>query len=421
MNHRPKRGAGELKKTFLLFLLILIFPSNIRQANTAIDSASSSSTLNLSPLKSIDVYKATLASRGINLDDQGVLIETMDGRALAGHNADMVFNPASVIKLATSFVALSRLGPDHRYRTNFLIDGVIDVKSRKLAGDLVVEGGFDPLFSRFDAEQVASALMRVGISRVAGSLRISGGFYFFARGYHSNLSRETSAAKLRQAIERAGLRIEGATRFGQRSGRLIVAHYSDQLSHLLLYQNSFSSNAVAEVLGEHLGGPPSIQERLTSELGLKDEEIYIGRTSGLEFNRMTPRACLKVLRALVKLLSKYSLQLEDVMPVAGVDSGTMKGRLADERASVIAKTGTLASFDRGVSALAGIARTKRGPLLFAIFNSRGSVNAYRRFQDQFIRQIINEAGGPRPASRMEDALLDETPRAITQLIEEGNR
>ncbi len=420
-----QRGLeGALKKAIFLFLLILVFPSSIRQANTAIDITSPlSSSAERAPLESMDVYKETLAARGINLDDQGVLIETMEGRALAEHNADTVFNPASVMKLATSFVALSRLGPDHRYRTNFLIDGAIDFHSRKLAGDLVVEGGFDPMFSYFDAQEVAASLVRAGISRVTGSLRISGAFYFFARGYSSNLSRETSAAKLRQAIERAGIRIEGSTRFGERSGRALVAHYSDQLARLLLYQNAHSSNAIAEVVGEHLGGPQSIQEQLTRDLKLRDDEIYIGHASGLEFNRMTPRASLKVLRAMIGLLSKYSLRLEDVMPVAGVDSGTLKGRLLgdDVRASVIAKTGTLASFDRGVSALVGIAQTKRGPLLFAVFNSNGSVNVYRRFQDQFVEQVISEAGGAVRVSRTEDALVDETPRSITQLIDEANR
>lgn len=415
--------AGALKKAIFLFLLIIVFPSDIRQANTAADFTSPPSSVERAPLKSVDVYKETLASRGINLDDQGALVETMDGRALAEHNADTVFNPASVMKLATSFVALSRFGPDHRYRTNFLIDGSIDSKSRKLAGDLVVEGGFDPMFSQFDAQEVATALMRAGISRVKGSLRITGGFYFFARGYHSNLSRETSAAKLRQAIERAGIRIEGPTTFGERSGRALVAHYSDQLARLLLYQNAHSSNAIAEVVGESLGGPQAIQERLTSELKLRDDEIYVGHASGLEFNRMTPRASLKVLRAMIGLLAKYSLRLEDVMPVAGVDSGTLKGRLAGDgaRASVIAKTGTLASFDRGVSALVGVAQTKRGPLLFAIFNSSGSVNIYRRFQDQFVEQIVSEAGGSVQVSRTEDALAEDVPRSITQLIDEANR
>jgi D-alanyl-D-alanine carboxypeptidase/D-alanyl-D-alanine-endopeptidase (penicillin-binding protein 4) len=347
----------------------------------------------------------------------------VDGHALGEHNADTVFNPASVMKLVTSYVALSCFGPDHRYRTNFLVDGSIDAKSRKLTGDLVVEGGFDPMFSTFDAQEAAAALMRAGIARVTGSLRISGGFYFFARGYHSNLSCETSAAKLRQAFERAGIHIEGATQFGEKSGRAVVAHYSDELAHLLLYQNAHSSNAIAEVIGESLGGPQSIQEQLTSGLKLRGDEIYIGHASGLEFNRMTPRASLKVLRAMIDLLSRYSLRLEDVMAVAGVDSGTLKGRLADERvrASIIAKTGTLASFDRGVSALVGIAQTKRGPLLFAIFNSNGSVNGYRRSQDQFVEQFVEEAGGPAQAVRTEDALLDETPHSITQLITEANR
>src|SRR5215467_1340309 len=257
-------------------------------------------------LQALSYYKEALLSHGDSLDDQGILIETLDsGQVLAEHNADIPFNPASVMKLATSLVALSKFGADHRYRTNILADGDVDPVSRKLTGDLVVEGGCDPMFSQADAQQVASYLSHLGITRVTGSLRIAGAFYYFANGYHLNLSPETSAGKLRSAFQRAGIRIEGATVFGQKSGNLLISHYSDPLSRILLFQNAHSSNAVAEVVGESVGGATGIQDYLTQEFGLAESDVFVGHASGLEFNRISPRAALSVLRGLIAVLEKY--------------------------------------------------------------------------------------------------------------------
>lgn len=375
-------------------------------------------------LHALSEYKEDLASHGQSLADQGVLIESLDGRqAFAEHNSDIAFNPASVMKLATSLVALSKLGPDYRYRTNILADGVIDRAARKLEGDLVIEGNADPMFSTQDAQDVAVELSRLGISRVTGALRIAGPFYYFATGYRSNLSRETSAAKLRAAIQHAGIQIDGSTVFGDKSGTLLLSHYSEELVRLLLYQNAHSSNAIAEVIGESVGGPQSVQSFLIKQTGLRDSEIYVGRTSGLEFNRITPRASLKVLRSLLSTLANYSLKPEDVMPVAGIDTGTLRGRFESDnvRGSVIAKTGTLVSLDNGVSTLVGIAYTKsQGPLLFAVFNSDGGVKSYRRLQDEFIEHLIAEEGGPSPVSRVEDALADTTRHSIVQVMYKGD-
>jgi D-alanyl-D-alanine carboxypeptidase/D-alanyl-D-alanine-endopeptidase (penicillin-binding protein 4) len=280
------------------------------------------------------------------------------------------------------------------------------------------------MFSMHDAQEVAAGLSKLGVSRVSGALRISGSFYYFATGYSSNLSRETSAAKLRGVLEQAGLRIEGGTEFGEKSGALLVSHYSDQLSRILLYQNAHSSNAVAEVVGESLGGPPAVQSFLTRSLGLRDADIYVGRASGLEFNRITPRASLKVLRGLLAMLGSYSLKLEDIMPVAGIDSGTLRDRLHGEqvRGAVIAKTGTLVSLEKGVSTLVGLVYTrKRGPLLFAIFNSSGDVYGYRRLQDGFLERLIEEEGGPLPVSRTEDALGEARRDSIVQVFQDGQQ
>ena len=412
-----------MKKLLVLPFLILLLPIQVRERGTAADGRISSAVTVMTAPESVQAlseYLQTIQDRGQSRDDQGVLLETLDdGQSLASHNADVTFNPASVMKLATSLVALAKLKPDYRYRTNILADGEIDFGSRTLEGDLVIEGGADPMFSSYDAQEVAVQLSRLGIARVIGNLRIAGPFYYFATGYHSNLSPETSASKLRVAFQRAGIRIDGSTVFGEKAGTLLLSHYSDPLVSILLYQNAHSSNAIAEVVGTSLGGPKAIQDYLVKKCDLSESEIFVGRTSGLDFNRITPRASLKILRALIEVLADYSLQPEAVMAVAGVDSGTLIRRLGSDnvRGAVVAKTGTLVSMDNGVSTLVGIAYTRtHGPVLFALFNSGGNVNAYRRLQDQFIERLIAEEGGALSARRNVDALADTTRQSIVQVL-----
>jgi len=134
-----------LKKLIVLPLLILLLPIHIEEKGRADIGASSVDTIEApKPLQALSDYLEVIRARGENPDDQGVLIETLDrSQVLAEHNSTVTFNPASVMKLATSLVALSKLGPDYRYRTNFLADGSIESSSHKLEGDLVVEGGAD--------------------------------------------------------------------------------------------------------------------------------------------------------------------------------------------------------------------------------------------------------------------------------------
>jgi D-alanyl-D-alanine carboxypeptidase/D-alanyl-D-alanine-endopeptidase (penicillin-binding protein 4) len=410
-----------VKKVLVLPLVVLLLPVSVLERRTShIALTPVASEPEAAASRALVEFTSAIGARGESLADQGVLIETLDGaRSVDEHNADVTFNPASVMKLATSFVALAKLGPDYRYRTNLRAGGAIDWNSRSLEGDLIVQGGSDPIFSSYDADEIALQLSKLGIAHVAGGLRIAGPFYYFATGYHSNLSQETSAAKLRTALQRSGIKIEGPTFFGASEGPLLLSHYSDPLASILLFQNAHSSNAIAEVVGASIGGPRAIQDYLVETVGLVETEIFVGRASGLDFNRITPRATLKVLRALIQLLADHSLRPEDVMPVAGIDSGTLHARLAreDVRGAVVAKTGTLVSLDNGVSTVVGIAYTKaKGPLLFAVFDSGGNVSAYRRLQDQFIEQLIAEAGGALAVARTEDALADVVRHSIVQVL-----
>src|SRR5438270_12280110 len=72
-------------------------------------------------------YLNELALRGFNLHNQGLLIESLDGKTVyADLNSSSGFNPASVIKVATSFAALAKFGPEYHFETGILTDGTIN-------------------------------------------------------------------------------------------------------------------------------------------------------------------------------------------------------------------------------------------------------------------------------------------------------
>jgi len=114
---------------------------------------------------------------------------------------------------------------------------------------------------------------------------------------------------------------------------------------------------------------------------------------------VTPRAMMKIVRALLNELNKNKLSLADILPVAGIDPGTLEDRYTDvfERGSVIAKTGTLTHSDGGASSLVGQMKTKSGRVvLFVIMNQHGNVLSFRQNQDSIVASIQNVFGGPAP-------------------------
>ena len=326
--------------------------------------------------------------------DGSLLVETLFGEVLAEQNPDLPLNPASVTKLATSLAAFEKLGPDHRFRTRFLADGQVD-QSGTLLGDLVVDGGYDPLFSQNETGQVVAALKAAGISRVNGGLRAGTGFYFFATRMRSSASVTQSVRLLHKALIAGGLPIRRPAVVGELSGNEVAIHDSARLEEILLFQNAWSSNAVAEVVGESVGGPRAIEEQLRIELHLMPADLQISTASGLGSNRMTARAALSILRRLVRILMMHRLRPDAILPVAGVDTSTLSSRIGETaHGAVVAKTGTLGSDSSAVSTLAGIAYTQRdGPLLFAAFGNGAPRADLRRIQSRFVDELIAEEGG----------------------------
>jgi D-alanyl-D-alanine carboxypeptidase/D-alanyl-D-alanine-endopeptidase (penicillin-binding protein 4) len=183
--------------------------------------------------------------------------------------------------------------------------------------------------------------------------------------------------------------------------RLLLTHKSSKLTDVLKVLLCYSNNFMAERIGDGLGGKEAVMRQLVTTLGIAPDELQLGSLSGLGINRVTPRAMMKVLRALRNELQKNKLSPADIMPVAGIDPGTLEDRFTGPawQGSVVAKTGTLIRTDGGSSSLVGQMRTRNGDiLLFVIMNQRGNVARFRSNQDYLVMQVQNSRGGPKAFS-----------------------
>jgi len=353
---------------------------------------------------------------------QGVLAETLDGVTIAAQAADDKFNPASSVKLATTLVALQTLGPDHKFVTGVWVAGPIDKTTGTLTGDLVLTGR-DPSFHYEHAVMLARQLNDLGIRTVTGNVIVAPGFtmnFDWSARHSGEMFRDTLDAARRSAgATRAW--IDERTLVGDNnslssvpsvvvSGEIqigtappgavpILTHKSSKLVDVLKAMLCFSNNFMAERIGEGLGGPQAISALITRKLDLNPDDLSLSSTSGLGVNRVTPRAMMKILRTLRDELAKNKLSLSDILPVAGIDPGTLEERYTDpqERGSVVAKTGTLVRTDGGASSLVGQMKTRSGRVvLFVIMNQRGNVGRFRQNQDSIVSAIQNSLGGPAP-------------------------
>ena len=351
---------------------------------------------------------------------QGVLVETLDGSIVSTQAEDDTFNPASALKLATALVALRTFGPEHRFSTGAWTDGAFDKTTGTINGNLYISGR-DPSFHYEHGVMIARQLNALGIRTVNGDLVVAPGFTMNFRW-----SAKTSGSQLYETLD-ASLRSGEATRswlyerglLGDKASlasvpsvavmgevrvepaaanaKLLLSHRSSKLVDILKVLLCYSNNFMAERIGDSLGGVQGVRRNLIETLGLAPDQIQMASLSGLGVNRASPRTMMKIFRALREELRKHRLSTTDIMPVAGIDPGTMETRFTNPayRGSVIAKTGTLLRTDGGASSLVGQMKTASGAtLLFVIMNRRGSVWKFRLNQDFLVMQIQSSRGGP---------------------------
>jgi D-alanyl-D-alanine carboxypeptidase/D-alanyl-D-alanine-endopeptidase (penicillin-binding protein 4) len=365
---------------------------------------------------------------------QGVVIETLDGKIVSSQNEIEQFNPASTLKLATALVALQSLGPSHRFATGVWTDGTIDKNTGVLTGNLYISGR-DPSFHYEHAILIARELNGLGIKEVSGNLIVAPGFtmnFSPSATRSGNQLYDTLDSTLRYAAavrawnyertllnDRESLeKVPSVAVMGEVSvgavattAKLLLTQRSSKLVDILKVLLCYSNNFMADRIGDALGGPEAVRQRLITELQLAPDDLKISHLSGLGVNRASPRTMMKVYRALRAELNKSGLTPASIMPVAGIDPGTLEDRFTGIawRGSVIAKTGTLLRTDGGASSLVGQMRAANGEvLLFVIMNQRGSVSRFRDNQDYLVMLVQNTRGGPKP--------FDYTPLMLTMKL-----
>ncbi|MGE0497602.1 MAG: D-alanyl-D-alanine carboxypeptidase/D-alanyl-D-alanine-endopeptidase [Ramlibacter sp.] len=121
--------------------------------------------------------EAALARAKIPADAVTLLVADADGKAppRLSHRTEVAFNPASVMKLVTTYAALDQLGPAFAWHTPVYVDG--PVRDGVLTGNLYVRGQGDPTLV---VERLWLLLRRVqglGIRQIAGDIVLDHGAF----------------------------------------------------------------------------------------------------------------------------------------------------------------------------------------------------------------------------------------------------
>jgi D-alanyl-D-alanine carboxypeptidase/D-alanyl-D-alanine-endopeptidase (penicillin-binding protein 4) len=99
-----------------------------------------------------------------------VVQEVGAAQPLFAHNPARPMNPASVMKLVTTFAALELLGRDYRWKTEAYLGGPLD--GGVLRGDLIIKGYGDPKLTIEQWQAFMATLRAKGLDRVAGDLGV---------------------------------------------------------------------------------------------------------------------------------------------------------------------------------------------------------------------------------------------------------
>ena len=114
-----------------------------------------------------------------------------DGAVVFSRDPDELLNPASNVKLFTAATAISRLGPEYRFETEFLVDPEFKDGKAKI---LYVRGRGDPSITTERLYGMVSELLHAGLKEVQDD-----------RGRRHLVRRRAAAARLRPGIRRQGL------------------------------------------------------------------------------------------------------------------------------------------------------------------------------------------------------------------------
>jgi serine-type D-Ala-D-Ala carboxypeptidase/endopeptidase (penicillin-binding protein 4) len=308
-----------------------------------------------------------------------IVFDLQSGTMLFAHNARLGLRPASNEKLATTYAALTALGPSFRIETDVLGEG--QQEGATWDGNLVLKGYGDPALSFAQVNSLARQVAAAGIKHVSG--RVVGDeswfdtrrtglgwkpqFYLHEspalsalivnRGwtgrYETRRPALTAAQLFRHDLRRAGISVHGGAALGVASEEAapLAQVQSAPLSALVRHMDVYSDNFYAEMLLKEVGSVQgdfgsaaagiAVERRLLQDAGVPLGGVRLVDGSGLSLlDRWTPLGLATLLRTMYEDedLRPYLLA---ALPIAG-KTGTLAHRMRTGPAHglVRAKTGT---------------------------------------------------------------------------------
>ena len=320
----------------------------------------------------------TTASIGIKV----VAVET--GEVIYGKNTRKLHHPASTTKLFTAATALAKLGADYRFETTIYIDTDTNAK---VANNVYLKGGADPVLQREDLVKLADALLKTGIQSIQGKVVIDAtyldrvpegpGWMWDDRPLiisalsireiepdTNTWSRAFACGHLlKTALMERDIRVPGEVVSGTvpSDAQVVAKHLSPPLADILKLMNKPSDNWIAELIFKTIGaevidepgtwrkGRQAVTEFLSEIMDDPPPHRFVDGSGLSRYNLLNAELLTDLL---VYMYQRFELMPEYLasLPIAGVD-GTLRNRMQGVSAEKVlrAKTGTLS----GVSALAG--------------------------------------------------------------------
>src|SRR5262245_14244110 len=308
-----------------------------------------------------------------------IVLDLQAGSTLFAHNPRLPLRPASNEKLATTFAALTALGPSFRIETDVLGDGT--QAGEIWHGNLVLKGYGDPSLSAAKLRSLAAQVAAAGIKHVTG--RILGDESWFdtrrtgvgwkARVYlHESPALSAlivdrgwtgryltarpalmAAQLFRLDLWRAGVTIgrQAAVGVAVPGAVPLASVESPPLSALVRHMDVYSDNFYAEMLVKQIGAVQgsagsaaaglAVTRHLLSAAGVPLAGVRMVDGSGLSLvDRWTPAGLAGLLRTMW-LDPDLQPYLVPALPIAG-ETGTLQYRMrkGPARGRVRAKTCT---------------------------------------------------------------------------------
>lgn len=371
-----------------------------------------------------DQFKTLLTKYGIAPLKEQAYCYSENG-VLNGFQTQKLQRIASITKLFTTFLISETVNLNRTYATKVYLS----------KDSMHIEGGRDPYFEEEKMLLLFKALNELKHTSFK-KITFTSDFLFYdvALGEYEEITPEKTRArfayftnpknksfvsstwaKVRKFAEEEGVDLPVTAPFVRASSvsvsavnpllgenPFVLTHTSLPLHLLLKSMNVQSKNLVAENLFRQ-GSRLKSLETLLQENGISSESFKIYNGSGLPIingsdrldNLASCETLMRVFALLSESLARQKFDLSEIMAVSGgKDRGSFKERFLQFPKlfeSVISKTGTL----KHTSSLGGF--LLNGAVVpFAILNHTTDTGSAKKFQDEFVSEMFDFIGPPRP-------------------------